>query len=319
MPVYNAAEYLEKSLLVLNQQTLEDIEIILVNDASEDKSLDIITAFKIAFEDKFVAINCEKNGGPGKARNAGLRYARGEYIGFVDCDDFAHRSMYELLYNKAKEKNSDVVMCAYHDERSNRDNFIDTYRFKNGLDKESRNYLMAFTGFLWHSIFKRSVIDRMSMYFNGEYDCEDMDFLAEFYCHAESIDFVDKALYVYSYNREGLSSTIRPLADCVSLVKRNAASIRRRCENTLYYNDVKEGLEYIYLKLACIWMYAMVTDEKYTPENIKMFQSYLQEYAPDYENNQFFIKNLKKDPITVLFSKDTSKFKENLKKFFEKL
>ena len=175
VPVYNAAEYLERNLIFLCKQTLPEIEFILINDASTDDSLKILTAFKIAFPDKFVLLNNEVNRGPGGARNFGLEYARGEYIGFVDCDDVVNPEMFEMMYAKAVKDNCDMVMCAYRVEELKTDVLIDTQKFKRGLTKESRSELILYTGFIWHSIFKREILQNLNMLFREKYIYEDIN------------------------------------------------------------------------------------------------------------------------------------------------
>ena len=108
VPVYNAEEYLERCISSLRSQTLEDIEIILVDDSSKDSSLEICN--KAAAEDSRIKVIHKVNEGAGKARNAGLAVATGDYIGFVDCDDFVVPEMFRTLYDRAEKYGSDLVM-----------------------------------------------------------------------------------------------------------------------------------------------------------------------------------------------------------------
>ena len=96
VPVYNVEPYLNKCLDSLVKQTLEDIEIIIVNDNSPDNSEQIILEYKEKYPDKIVYIKKE-NGGVSSARNAGLEVARGEYIGFLDGDDYVSLDMFKTL------------------------------------------------------------------------------------------------------------------------------------------------------------------------------------------------------------------------------
>ena len=102
IPVYNAQDYLERCLFSVCNQTLEDIEIICVNDASTDKSINILNQYAQKYSNIKV-IDCKVNGGESKARNIGLEKATGEYLGFVDNDDEIDLDFYEKLYKKAKE------------------------------------------------------------------------------------------------------------------------------------------------------------------------------------------------------------------------
>ena len=112
VPVYGVEEWLERCLDSLVNQTLEDIEIIVVNDGSPDNSQAIIDAYVKKYPNK-VKGYIKENGGLSDARNFGIPYATGEYIAFVDSDDYVDLTMYEKMYNEAEAKGSEVVVCGY--------------------------------------------------------------------------------------------------------------------------------------------------------------------------------------------------------------
>ena len=107
VPVYNVESYLRSCLESLAGQTLKNIEIIMVNDGSTDRSPEIAAEFEKKFSN-FRLIN-QKNGGLSAARNNGMLHAKGKYIGFVDSDDFVDHTMYESLYKIASHRDADVV------------------------------------------------------------------------------------------------------------------------------------------------------------------------------------------------------------------
>lgn len=108
VPVFNVEEYLSTSLDSILNQTLKDIEIICINDGSTDASLDILENY--AKKDARIKIISKKNEGQGIARNIGLDNAQGEFIAFVDSDDFIKEDMLEKSYKKSVSKNLDLVM-----------------------------------------------------------------------------------------------------------------------------------------------------------------------------------------------------------------
>lgn len=112
VPVYNTEKYLKQCLDSLISQTLKEIQIVIINDGSTDSSANIIQQYHDKYPEKIVAVTKE-NGGQGTARNLGLQYCTGEYIGFMDSDDYARSDMYEKLYNVAKRDNADYAACAY--------------------------------------------------------------------------------------------------------------------------------------------------------------------------------------------------------------
>lgn len=109
MPAYNVEKYVKKSLDSLFGQSFQNFELIFINDGSTDKTGDIVNEFKNKYKDKICVINVE-NGGQSRARNIGLEHAKGEYIVFLDSDDYIETDYLETLYLAAKEKNSDMVL-----------------------------------------------------------------------------------------------------------------------------------------------------------------------------------------------------------------
>ncbi|MDS0526537.1 glycosyltransferase [Clostridium sp. SHJSY1] len=116
IPIYNMSKYLNRSIESVKNQTLKDIEIILVNDGSTDDSLDICREYEKI--DKRIKVIDKSNGGVSSARNAGIETAIGEYIGFVDPDDWIESEMYENMYGQAKELETDVNICNYRIENN---------------------------------------------------------------------------------------------------------------------------------------------------------------------------------------------------------
>ena len=108
VPVYNSERYLRDCLESLLNQTLTELEIILVDDASTDKSFEIMAEYKSQYP-KIKIFKSEQNKGQGASRNIGMSLVTGEYIGFLDSDDYVAPTMYENLYNSAKENNADIV------------------------------------------------------------------------------------------------------------------------------------------------------------------------------------------------------------------
>lgn len=137
VPVYNVEKYIEKCINSLKNQTLSDIEIILVDDSSTDSSLKLCQ--KAAEEDARIKVIHKINEGAGMARNAGLEVAKGEYIGFIDSDDFVEENMYETLCAKADEYGSDLILSGIL--------FVDGNMFSETGEKESKIYFDADTHF----------------------------------------------------------------------------------------------------------------------------------------------------------------------------
>jgi glycosyltransferase involved in cell wall biosynthesis len=118
VPIYNIAEYASECIQSLINQTYKNIEIILVDDGSTDHSPAICDEF--AEQDERIKVIHKRNGGLSDARNAGLDVATGEYIGFVDGDDWVDEDMYETLYHLIYEHQADISICTHYTELPNR-------------------------------------------------------------------------------------------------------------------------------------------------------------------------------------------------------
>lgn len=183
VPVWNVFKYLDNCLNSLVNQTLKDIEIIVINDGSPDNSQQIID--KYAKKYKNIVSIIKENGGQGSARNMGLDIAKGEYIGFVDSDDYVDESMYEKLYNKAIEKKYDIVIC----------NFLNHY--PNGTTEliccgESKLDLF---GSACNKLFKKSFIGTLRYLPKIWY--EDLNFTMKLLAKTDNYAILNEGLYHY--------------------------------------------------------------------------------------------------------------------------
>ena len=209
VPVYNAHSTLVRCLGNLVNQTLPELQLILVNDASTDDSLSILLECERQFPDKILVVNSEENRGPGGARNIGLEYATGEYIGFVDSDDYVDPTMYEKLYRKAVEQDYDMVDCGYFYEKTGQSIVMTAEENTGVLDTAKRNALMVGGGYIVTRLFKRELFDAEpeSFRFREKAILEDMEFLQYAIAKARSIGIVKEVLYRYTYDASNISES----------------------------------------------------------------------------------------------------------------
>ena len=156
VPVYNAEEYLEQCLDSIVNQTLDDIEIICVNDGSKDSSLAILKEYSCKYSN--IKVINQKNYGIIGARISGFKNATGEYIGWVDNDDFIELNMYEKLYNTTKKGEADIVICNYDfypHSISTKEKWFREYKGKMDWHFISHN------GLLWNKIVKRQLLEKI--------------------------------------------------------------------------------------------------------------------------------------------------------------
>lgn len=169
MPIYNASKFLRQSLESLLHQTLEDIEIVCVNDGSTDDSLSIMNEY--ALNDKRIKVIDKSNGGYGHSVNIGIKNASGEYIGILEPDDYADEHMYEDLYKLAGENDADVVKSNYFEYKRSDDSSV-IYESLLGLPYDEIISAKAYPSIfyvrpsIWSAIYKKSFLDENHICFN---------------------------------------------------------------------------------------------------------------------------------------------------------
>lgn len=218
VPVCNVAKYLPKCLDSIIDQTLEDIEIICINDGSTDNSLDILKEY--AEKDKRIILIDKKNSGYGDSMNHGLKAATGEYIGIVESDDFIAPDMFETLYSLSNNGSVDVIKSNfynyYEDGKTVPKAEPDTDRInipdskKPFVLKENGQFSWGHPS-VWSAIYKRSFLEKNKVSFiaakGGGW--VDNPFYYETLCSAESIMWTKKPLYYYRKTNPTSSSNLQ--------------------------------------------------------------------------------------------------------------
>lgn len=201
VPVYNAEEFLEECILHIVNQTYKNLEILLVNDGSTDKSVEIINEY--CRKDSRIRCINQKNSGVSSARNAGIDAASGEYITFVDSDDYPELEMCERLMTLIKKYAVSMAVCSFHrcKERSN----------KNVFDKKISNvdvfYEMAVLGqiesYPWGKIYKRDLFDGIKYPEGKVY--EDVFITFKLIEKAKYVAFTNAEMYFYRINKNSIT------------------------------------------------------------------------------------------------------------------
>lgn len=198
VPVYNVKDKLSRCLDSLLVQTLPDMELILVNDASTDGSYDILLDYEKQSPEKIIVINCEVNQRAGGARNAGLDIASGEYIGFVDSDDYVKKDMFGCLYEKAVNGNYDIVDSSlYMTATDSIREPIDDSLCDRMLTNIERELLILSDGYIVTKLFRASLINDNNIRFRSNIKLEDADFLLKAVLAAERFGNIHSTKYIY--------------------------------------------------------------------------------------------------------------------------
>lgn len=204
VPIYNAEEHLDKCVESILEQTETNLEIILVDDGSKDNSFEICKKYEKT--DQRVKVIHQENAGVSVARNHGIEIAEGEYIGFVDSDDWIEPVMYERLLKEAKETNADVVMCdattVYSDGKIQADTIMQLSK-NQVLSKPdfTPSLLLEMAGSAWRCIYKNNrynakLIKSERLYFPlGVKFSEDRIFNIYAFGYADKIAYIKESYY----------------------------------------------------------------------------------------------------------------------------
>ena len=209
IPVYNVEKYVRECLESVVNQTIKDIQIIVVNDGSTDKSREILEEYKNKYNN--IIIVDKENEGLGAARNTGLQYALGEYVAFLDSDDYVEFDMYRNMVEVGVKNNSDIVICGiewvFEDKRNNT---VLCSPKKNIEKSEAIKDFLLFDiqGFAWNKIYKKSIFDNYNIKYPEGVYYEDMFVTISSIIHSDRISIIDKAFYKYRQRNTSIIHTI---------------------------------------------------------------------------------------------------------------
>lgn len=213
VPVYKVEKYLSRNLDSLVNQTLNDIEIICINDGSPDNSLQILNEYKRLYPSKIKIIDKKTNEGVWKARLDGISIAQGEYIGFCDSDDYVSIDFAKKMYNSAKQTNSDVLICGFNRINSETKKiyskemkYPSTYEINLDINPEG---ILSINGALWNKIFKSSLLKNLPDLENPPTVLEDMMFFLLTCLNVKKIGFLPEYLYFYMVRPDSAMATVK--------------------------------------------------------------------------------------------------------------
>ncbi|RAI11984.1 MAG: glycosyltransferase family 2 protein [Candidatus Melainabacteria bacterium] len=202
VPVYNVEKYLRECLESLVNQTLKDIEIICINDGSEDSSLEILNEYA-SKDSRFVIIN-QENSGQSVARNKGFDVAKGEYIGFVDSDDWVDLNFFENLYSEAVKNNSDIAAASIRKVIYDKlDKYIikyDSVQTETDTDKKYKLAEIPDWNYIWNKIYKTSSFRKTGLKFKEGVYFEDVILTPQVVYYLQRLTTVPNCCYYYRYN-----------------------------------------------------------------------------------------------------------------------
>lgn len=286
IPVYNAEKYLKECLDSVLNQSLKELEIICVNDGSTDNSLNILKQY--SEKDNRVTVIDKKNGGVSSARNAGIEIAKGEYIAFVDSDDYLELNAYELAYSDAKSNNIDILNFGWRGfpNESNWDKWRSSPKEKMFINDSINAWFYCKIGAnvnIWNKLYKRSFLIESGIRFSTKLKySEDLYFNFLLFPKAKIIKFIPEKFYHYRRNNNesamsnfDLKFKLKTQIELIKTMKDNWVSLG-------YIKGFKDSLLSFFVDWTS-WLFSKIEDRNEASQFAKKF---LDALGPNIYNSQ---------------------------------
>lgn len=238
IPVYKVEKYLEKCIQSVINQTYENLQIILVDDGSPDNCGKICDEY--AKKDHRIEVIHKSNGGLSDARNKGLEIAKGEYIGFVDSDDYIEADMYEVLYNLLKQYNADVSICNFYTVSQGK---ISIKNADNGINEYNRIEILKeilldknIQSYAWNKLYKKELFDEIKYPIGKKYE----DIGTTFYLleKCNKVVVTGKSEYYYINRQDSIVNNVTEstITDYIELIMQRYDYIEENIRELSSYN-----------------------------------------------------------------------------------
>ena len=277
IPVYNTEKYIEKCLNSILNQTFNDFEVIAIDDGSTDSSLEILKKYES--DERFVIIHKE-NEGQAVARNIGIKKASGEYITFVDSDDYIDKNMLEDLYRLVQEKDADVAICDILKESK-----ADKLVFKNYWDvntEKNKNMMTSHMGPVAR-LYKRDLFIKHNIFFKEKIIYEDLATVPLLAMVSQKIEYIEKPYYHYIIRE---NSTMQKITYSEKL--ENIFDVMTFLENKIT-PDYKEELEYLHIE-HLLYSASLRFFKFQKKDMLLKIQKIMKQKYPNYTKNMYYKK-----------------------------
>lgn len=284
IPVYNSSTYLRKCLDSVVNQTLKDIEIIVINDGSTDDSKNIIEEYLCKY--KNIIFIDQENKGIGKTRNIGIKKATGEYITFIDSDDYIKENMLEEYYKYAKKHNFDLVIGSYIKKINNKEIIFENNKFKTGNVKTTPQILYLIEYGPWAKLYKCEMLINNNIYFDEKRKYEDMPFVSKALLKSKLIGQITEPYYYYIIHNNSETTTMdKRVFDILDILKEIKDYYKRE-----YY--LRDELDYVIIDKITTYMLQqrVQKDNKLRIEFIDAGYAFLNKNIKNWRGNKYYKK-----------------------------
>ena len=286
IPVYNGEKYIKQCLDSILKQTLEQIEIIIINDASSDATSEILQDYGSIYTDKIKIVHNKQNEGQGKSRNIGINIAKGEFITFIDADDEIEQNMLEKMYNCAKNKNADLVLCDYYEIRKNKKVMIKSIPEKTlNIKKDYSVYIAS----PWGKLIKTELLTKNELKFLEIEAYEDISLMPVLSAYTDKIVYIEKPLYIY-YVRDGSTMRQKVFNHKLLSIYDALENLVRCFEKTKMLDNYKEELEFIYIKHLLYGGAGRFLEYKEGRKEISKIVYIIKNKYPNWKKNKYYQK-----------------------------
>lgn len=287
VPVYNTKKYLKRCLDSLVNQTLQELEIILVNDGSTDGSIEILREYEERFPGR-VRVLEKENGGQATARNLGIKESHGQYVGFVDSDDYVELEMFETMVRVAQANACDMVECHYHhiEERDGKE-LATRGNIRQYIDRKDM-FINPMTA-PWNKLIRREILMQNGLQFPEGLIYEDTAFCIKLIPHIKKHLYVDKKFVYYILRSTSTmnANKSRRVADIFAVLD----DILKYFKENHFYESYKKELEYFCVKIllcSSLSRIGRVHDKMLEEELLDKTFKYINDNFSNYKDNSYF-------------------------------
>ncbi len=311
IPCYNAEKYIDECMQSILKQTsgLENLEIILVDDASTDRTPEILKKYEQEYPENVMLILCEKNGRQGTARNIGLNYATGEYIAFVDADDWIHPDMFKVLQGLLEKTACDVIQFRGQDRKE-----YEAFKPLNGLKCNLRDVsgveakkAMLLNSEIWNEgcwckIYKKELIDKSGARYAEGMTYEEPLFTYPLKFWANTVCNLDEVLYYHRHHEA--SVTFGYMKDPRTITEHLDVQLKvlEFMRNTEFYEEYKDEIDFYFLHTFFVepFYFTKYRNMKLPVTLFEYMCDTVEKYVPDYENNPYFQNEMLKEEKKIM-------------------
>lgn len=297
LPVYGVAQYIEKCTQSLLDQTLQEMEFIFVDDHGPDNSIELVQKMieNHPRKDQFVFLKPDHNVGAGMARNYAIPYAKGEYIAFVDSDDWVDPDMFRALYDEADwQRGVDLCFCQiskdYTDGRPSET--VKNPDIESGMisTEKRKHFLTHYVSLFSTYIYRREMVIQNNIHFPESRSADDSFFVTSALLFAQSMSHVDRPLYHYILRPGSVTTT----KDSTKYQKRLAtfSSLMEYLKSKGVYEEYKDEIDFIYLKKGYFSSVFNYIHNSLEPRKaiVEEIRNEMMRQVPDFKNNPYYRK-----------------------------